>query len=169
MERSVGPSQALFFSTCLGEWHGTSRSRVLYWTWRTRTWQTRLAWGHRRAVRNLFGTAIQFQVDELRDRYNRLTVVANANNRAIHIKCQKLAKLDRHVSELGSYANHMKLSLDRVLETLNSFYDFLVVDQALPALENAVNSLLHTNQQIITNVVDAAHGRVTPSLFQVKD
>ena len=119
--------------------------------------------------RDLFGTAMQSDVDELRDRYNRLTVVANANNRAIQINCQKLARLDRHVSELGSYVNRLKLSLDQVFETLDSFYDFLVLSQALPALENAVNSLLHANQQIITNVVDAAHGRVTPSLFPVKD
>ena len=28
---------------------------------------------------------------------------------------------------------------------------------------------MHTNQQIITNVVDVIHGRVTPALFPVKD
>ena len=119
--------------------------------------------------RDIFGTAMQADVDELRDRYNQLTVVANANNRAIQINCQKLIRLDRHVAELGTFVNRLKLSLDQVFEKLNSFYDFLVLGQALPALENAVNSLLHTNQQIITNVVDAAHGRVTPSLFPVKD
>jgi len=36
-------------------------------------------------------------------------------------------------------------------------------------MENAVNSLLHTNQLIIQNVVDAANGRVTSALFPVKD
>ena len=39
----------------------------------------------------------------------------------------------------------------------------------MPALENAVNSLVHTNQEIISNVVDAVHGRVSPTLFPVKD
>ncbi len=119
--------------------------------------------------RDVFGTAMQSDVDELRDRYNKLTVVANANNRAIQINCQKLARLDRHVAELGMYVNRMKLALDQVFETLNSFYDFLTLTQALPALENTVNSLLHVNQQIINNVVDAAQGRVTPNLFPVKD
>ncbi len=45
----------------------------------------------------------------------------------------------------------------------------MVLNQALSSLENAVNSLLHTNQQIMSNVIDAVHGRVTPSLFLVKD
>ena len=45
----------------------------------------------------------------------------------------------------------------------------MVLTQALSALENAVHSLVHTNQQIVNNVVDAVHGRVTPALFPVKD
>ncbi len=51
--------------------------------------------------RDLFGTAMQKGVNELRDRYNQLTTLASANNRAIQINCQRLAKLDRHVSHLG--------------------------------------------------------------------
>ncbi len=42
--------------------------------------------------------------------------------------------------------------------TLDSYYHFMVLHQAIPSLENAVNSLMHTNQQIINNVVDAANG-----------
>ena len=44
-------------------------------------------------------------------------------------------------------------------------YDVIVVNQALPALENTVNSLLHVNNVIIQNM---PRGRVT-SLFPVKD
>ena len=119
--------------------------------------------------RDLFGTAMQKDVDELRDRYNQLLTLASSNNRAIEINCKRIAKLDRHVSDLGLYVNRLKLGLDRLFETLDSLYHFMVLNQALPALENTVNSLLHTNQQIVTNVVDAVHGRVTPALFPVKD
>ncbi len=48
-------------------------------------------------------------------------------------------------------------------------YDFMTISQLLLVLETAVNSLLHTNQLVVQNVVDAAHGRVTPTLFPVKD
>ncbi len=119
--------------------------------------------------RDLFGTAMQRDVDEFRDRYNQLTTLASANNRAIQINCQRLAKLDRHVSHLGLYVNRLKLGLNKVLATIDSLYHFMVLNQAFPSLENAVSSLLHTNQQIMSNVVDAVHGRVTPSLFPVKD
>ncbi len=118
---------------------------------------------------NIFGTAIQRDVDELRDRYNQLTALASADNREVQLNCQKLAKLDQHVSDLGLYVNRLKLGLDRVFASLDSFYHFLVLNQALPSLENVVNSLMHTNQQIINNVVDAANGRVTPTLFPVRD
>ena len=43
------------------------------------------------------------------------------------------------------------------------------MNQALPALKNTINSLLHANNVIIQNLVDAAHGRVTSFLFPVKD
>ena len=119
--------------------------------------------------RDVFGTAMQRDVDELRDKYNQLLTLATANNRAIEINCERLAKLDRHVSDLGLYVNRLKQGLDRMLATIDSLYHFMTLNQALPSLENTVNSLLHTNQRIINNVVDAAHGRVTPSLLPVKD
>ncbi len=119
--------------------------------------------------RDLFGTAMQKAVDELRDRYNQLTTLVSANNRAVQINCQRLAKLDRHVSDLGLYVNRLKQGLNVVLATIDSLYHFMVLNQTLRSLENAINSLLHTNQQIMSNVVYALHGRVTPSLFPVKD
>ena len=48
-------------------------------------------------------------------------------------------------------------------------YHFMTMSQALPALENVVDSMLHTNQLLLQNVVDASRGRVTNSLFPVKD
>ena len=118
---------------------------------------------------DLFGTAMQYDVDELRNKYNQLTSLASNNNKAIQINCQKLAKLERHVSDLGLYVNRLQLGINRVLATLDSYYHFLVINQALPILENVAKSLLYHNQQIINNVVDAVHGRVTPDLFPVKD
>ncbi len=56
----------------------------------------------------LFGTALQKDVDELRNRYNQLANLAAVNNREVHLNCIKLAKLNRHVSDLGLYVNGLK-------------------------------------------------------------
>ncbi len=119
--------------------------------------------------RPLFGTAMQRDIAELKERYNQLTALASVNNGAMQINCQRLAKLDRHVSDLRLYVSPLKLGLDRVVATLDSLYHFLILNQPISSLENTAISLLHTNQQIVNNVVDAAHGRVTPALFPVKD
>ena len=119
--------------------------------------------------RTLFGTAMNKEVVALRERYNHLVSIATANNRAIHINCKKLDRLDQHVKELGLYVNYLGSSMNRILTTMNSMYDFMLLSQALPALENTVNSVLHVNQIIVQNVVDAALGRVTPALLPVQD
>ncbi len=111
---------------------------------------------------------MQKDVHELRDRYNQQTTLGSANNRPIQINCQWLVKLDRHVSDLGLYVNQLKLGLNEVLATIDSLYHFMVFNQALYSLENEVISLLHTNQHIMSNLVDAKHGRMIPSVFPVK-
>ena len=73
------------------------------------------------------------------------------------------------MNELELYVNYLGTSMNRILTTMNSMYDFLLLSQALPALENTVNSLLHVNQIIVQNVVDAALGQVTPTLLPVQD
>ncbi len=63
----------------------------------------------------------------------------------------------------------MKSALNNVLTSVDSIYDFMTISQLLPVMETGVNSLLHTNQLVVQNVVDAAHGRVSPTLFSVRD
>ncbi len=108
-------------------------------------------------------------VEQLRERYSHLTSIASANYRAIHINCRNIARLEKHVSDLGLYVNQLKSALNNVLTTVDSMYDFMTVSQLLPVMETAVNSLLHTNQLVVQNVVGAAHGRVPPTLFSVRE
>ena len=70
---------------------------------------------------------------------------------------------------LAVYSKEIRISITTVTSNVNSMYDVIVVNQALPALKNTVNSLLHANNVIIQNMVNAARGRVTSSLFPVKD
>jgi len=67
------------------------------------------------------------------------------------------------------YTNTLRSALNTILTNLDSMYEFMIANQALPALENTVNSLMHTNQLVIQNVVDAARGQVTTSLFPASD
>ncbi len=118
--------------------------------------------------RMLFGTAMNEDVEKLRDRYNHLALLASAHNKAIRFNSKNIARLEQHVHGIASYTATLRLSLNNVLTTIKSLYDLNIIGQALPALENAVNSLLRINALVIQNVVDAARGRVT-SLFLVKD
>ncbi len=56
-----------------------------------------------------------------------------------------------------------------MLANIDNLFHFMVLKRTFLFFKNAVSSLLHTNQQIMSNVVGAVHGRVTPSLFPVKD
>ncbi len=125
--------------------------------------------GIRHLSRMLFGTAMHEDVEELRDRYNHLALIASAHNKAIRSNSKHTARLEQYVHDIASYTATLRLSLNKVLTTIKSLYDLSIIGQALPALENAVNSLLRTNALVIQNVVDAARDRVTSSLFPVKD
>ena len=119
--------------------------------------------------RMLFGTAMNEDVEELRERYNQLMSVANANNKAINLNCRNIARLKEQVNELASYTNLLGHSVNEILTKLNSVYEYNVLGHALSALESVVMSLVDTNHKITRNIVDAAMGRVTTSLFPEKD
>ncbi len=114
----------------------------------------------------LFGTAMNKDVEELRNRYSHLALLASAHNKAIRFNSKHTARLEQHVYDIAFCTTTLRLSLNNVLTTIKSHYDLNVV--GVPVLENTVNSLLRTNALVIQNVVDAARGRVT-SLFPVKD
>ncbi len=119
--------------------------------------------------RMLFGMAMDEDVEQLRERYNHLTSITSASYRAIHINCWNIARLEKHVSDLGLYVNQLKSALNNVLTSVDSMYYFMTISQLLPVMETAVNSLLDTNQLVVQNVIDAVHGRVSPTLFPVRD
>ncbi len=119
--------------------------------------------------RMLFVTAVNEDVEELRDRYNHLSLLESAHKKAILFNSKYFARPEQHVHDIASYAEILPLSLNNVLSTIKSLLDLDVVGHALPALDNTVNSLLRTNALVIQNVVYAARRRVTFCLFPVKD
>ncbi len=98
-----------------------------------------------------------------------MALLVSAHNRAIHFNSKHIARFEQDVHDIDSYTSTLRLSLNNVLTTIKSLYDLNIIGQALPTLENIVNSLLRTNALVIQNVMDAARGRVTSSFFPVKD
>ncbi len=54
--------------------------------------------------RMLFGTAAMNEdVEELRDRYNHLALLASAHNKAIRFNSKHIARLEQHVHDIASF------------------------------------------------------------------
>ncbi len=119
--------------------------------------------------RMLFGTATNEGVLDLKEKLNHLTSFASAPNKFIHLNSQNIKRLEQQVQDIASYTNILKFSLNTMLVYIRNIYSANVVVQALAALQNVVNSFLHTNSLIVQNIVDTARGRVTSSLFPVKN
>ena len=119
--------------------------------------------------RSLFGTAMNNDVQELRDRYNHLFSLAVAQDKAIHLNSKHIAVLDQHLHDIASYTATLRATLNKALTSLKHVYSLAELTQALSVLEAAVHSLLRTNALVIATVVDATRGRVTDSLFPVRD
>ncbi len=68
--------------------------------------------------------------------------------------------------DIHSYTCRLVASLSTAM---NKFNRLLVFEQALSTLQTAVSSLLHTNSVMVQNIVDASRGKVTSTLFPVKD
>ncbi len=83
--------------------------------------------GIRHFSRMLFGTAINEDVEELRDRYNHLALLVSAHNKAICFNSNHIARLEQHVHNIASYTATLRLFLNNVLTTIKSLYDLIIV------------------------------------------
>ncbi len=70
-----------------------------------------LADGIGQLSRTFLGTAMQECVEDLRDRYNYLTSVATAQNKAITLNCKHIARLDQQMHDIVNYTNVLTASL----------------------------------------------------------
>ncbi len=114
--------------------------------------------------RMLFGTSMEEDVEDLRERYNSLASLAAINMNSLHIN-----RLEHAVQDIASYSRTVRTAFNLVTEDVKGIHEMALINQALTALESAVNLVLHINTLAIQNVVDADRGRVTSSLFPVKD
>ncbi len=92
-----------------------------------------------------FETAVQEDVEELRNRYNYLASVGSAENKAITLSCKDIARLDQQMHDIVSYTNVLTASLNILMRDTKIAYSLCILSQDLSALEFTVNSLLHNN------------------------
>ncbi len=105
----------------------------------------------------------------LGSRYNHLVSLAATHHKTIRMNYLHISRLEHAVENIASYSRTLATSVDELWTGMDNVYHMGVVLQALHSLESAVNSVLHTNALVIQNVVDADIGRVTSSLFPVRD
>ncbi len=114
----------------------------------------------------LFGTAMDEDMEDIRERYNHLVSLAANQNKAINMKSLHINRLEHASCFL---LQNREDCLNAMIEDVKSIHEMALINQALPVLESAINSVLHINNLVIKNVEDADRGRVTSSLFPVKD
>ncbi len=119
--------------------------------------------------RMLFGTAMDGDMQDPRERYNHLASLAANQNKAINMNSLYINRLEHAIQDIASYSRAVRIALNLVIEDVKGLHEMALINQALPALESSVNSVLRINTLVIQNVVDADRGRVTSSLFPVKD
>ncbi len=117
----------------------------------------------------LIRTAMDEDVEDLRERYNHLTSLTANQNKTINMNSLHIDRFEHAVQDIASYARTVRTALNAVIEDMKDIHEMGLINQALPTLESAINSVLRTNNLVIQNVVDADRGRVTSSLFPVKD
>ncbi|XP_045105173.1 uncharacterized protein LOC123500547 [Portunus trituberculatus] len=117
----------------------------------------------------LFGTAMDEDVQDLRERYNHLVNIATTNRRVINMHSKHIASLESHLKDLLGHTNHLRSVLNDAIVRIAELTDFVLVDQSLEVLESALDAMLSYNSVLIQNLVNASRGIVTAALFPVAD
>ncbi len=117
----------------------------------------------------LFGTATEDEVQDLRKHHNDLLSYAAQSHQVINLNCKKIARLHSHLEKLLNVTNQLTLMTNSALQKLEELHTLFLVDQSMQVLDSVLDSLLEANTEIINNMIDAVHGRVTPSLFPLED
>ncbi len=117
--------------------------------------------------RMLFGTAMDEDIVELRQKFNSLIAYASSQSKVITLNSHHIQRTEQHLVDIHSFTHCLVASFNSAMNTFNKLV--LVFEQALSALESSVSSLLHTNGILVQHIVDASRSRVTSTLFPLKD
>ncbi len=92
-------------------------------------------------------------MEDLQERYNHLASLAAIENKAINMDSLHIDRLEHAVQDIASYSRTLGNALNEVIWNMGNLHEMALVMLALPALESAINSVLHTDNLVIQNVV----------------
>ncbi len=119
----------------------------------------------RKASKFLFGTATEDDIRDLREHYNQLLSIPAENRRVINLNYRKIAQLETYLNKLLEHTNKLTNVVNKALQRLDKLTDLFLMDQTLYVIDTILTLVLAVNKEIITNMIDAAENKVTPSLF----
>ncbi len=114
----------------------------------------------------LFGTDMDEDVVELRQKFNSLIAYASSQSKVITLNSHHIQRIEQHLVYIHSFTHRLVASFNSAMNTFNKL---LVFEQALSALQTSVSSLLHTNGILVQNIVETSRSRFTSTLFPTKD
>ena len=120
-------------------------------------------------ARMLIGTAMDEDVQDLRQRYSHLLSIAETNKRFVNLNHNIINSLRANVQNLLEYSNQLRDVLDNVNVKMEDLTKLVMLDQAIAVTETRVNNILNQKKTLIANLLDASDGRVTNSLMPIAD
>ncbi len=75
----------------------------------------------------LFGTAMDEDVEYLRDRYNHLTSLTANQNKAININSLYIDRFEHAVQYIASYSRTVRTILNGVIEDVKSLHEMAII------------------------------------------
>ncbi len=111
----------------------------------------------------IYGTAVDKDVQELRDDYKRLTHLSTAQTKIINMNSHNIASLTKHVQDIADHLGVLRSSVNAMLTVFCKISQIEVVLQTLPGVETTVHSIVRENALIMQNIVHVSRGLVTQS------
>ena len=120
--------------------------------------------------RSIFGTAMDSDVKSLQAHYTSLLSSVRSVTDVVNLHSQRINALQLQLQRLTDFTNAFVKAVKNIyFAAIKQLQIFTTIDSTLNSLETATNSFLYSNQLVINNLVDAARGRVTASLFPLRD
>ncbi len=80
--------------------------------------------------RMLFGTAMDADVQDLRERYNHLASLAANQNKAINMNSLHINILEHAIQDIASYSRAVRIALNLVIEDVKGIHEMALINQA---------------------------------------
>ncbi len=103
-----------------------------------------------------FGTAVDSDEKDLLDRYTELVAADMSTNKMVRLNLKNTARLNHSARTFLNYTNQLSTFISEAFARVHEQYTLHEDSLLLNALETYVTPIMHTNELILRNVVDAS-------------